>query len=145
MRDSTPCPTPHPLPTPRLSLHATRAPSCPLAAGRRLLLHHRRPWRVQVEVLSAGPHFLADTEDSNYSAARRAVKAATGKDADLTREGGSIPFALWLSNATRKSTLLLPIGASDDSAHSQNEKLNVSSYVNGAKILAAYLEEIGSA
>jgi nonspecific dipeptidase len=38
--------------------------------------------------------------------------------------------------------MLLPIGACDDMAHSQNEKLNVSNYINGTKVLAAYLLEL---
>lgn len=38
--------------------------------------------------------------------------------------------------------MLLPIGACDDMAHSQNEKLNRSNYVQGIKTLAAYLLEL---
>ena len=54
-----------------------------------------------------------------------------GKEPDLTREGGSIPVTLSLQNATETSVILLPMGASDDGAHSQNEKLNVYNYING--------------
>jgi hypothetical protein len=32
---------------------------------------------------------------------------------------------------TGKNVLLLPIGASDDGAHSQNEKINISNYIEG--------------
>jgi acetylornithine deacetylase/succinyl-diaminopimelate desuccinylase-like protein len=38
--------------------------------------------------------------------------------------------------------MLLPIGACDDSAHSQNEKINVSNYMQGIKVLGTYLVEI---
>lgn len=55
------------------------------------------------------------------------------KEPDLTREGGSIPVTLSLQNATEKSVMLLPIGASDDGAHSQNEKINVYNYINGVR------------
>lgn len=41
--------------------------------------------------------------------------------------------------------MLLPIGACDDSAHSTNEKLDVKNYINGIKVLGAYLEEIAVA
>lgn len=34
---------------------------------------------------------------------------------------------------TGKNVLLLPIGASDDGAHSQNEKFDLTNYVNGVK------------
>ena len=49
----------------------------------------------------------------------------------MTREGGSIPVTLSLQNATETSVILLPMGASDDGAHSQNEKLNIYNYING--------------
>lgn len=43
---------------------------------------------------------------------------------DLTREGGSIPVTLTFQEATGRNVMLLPVGSSDDGAHSQNEKLN---------------------
>ncbi|EPB72386.1 hypothetical protein ANCCEY_08544 [Ancylostoma ceylanicum] len=46
---------------------------------------------------------------------------------------------------TGKSVLLLPLGAADDMAHSQNEKFNKSNYVQGVKILLSYLLELGKA
>ena len=51
-----------------------------------------------------------------------------------TREGGSIPITSALEKATGMSVLLLPIGAADDMAHSQNEKYNISNLVNGIKV-----------
>ena len=50
--------------------------------------------------------------------------AVYGVDPDLTREGGSIPVTLAFQEATEKSVMLLPLGSSDDGAHSQNEKMN---------------------
>jgi cytosolic nonspecific dipeptidase len=50
---------------------------------------------------------------------------------DLTREGGSIPVTLTLEETTGKNVMLLPIGACDDGAHSQNEKINRSNYLLG--------------
>ena len=47
-----------------------------------------------------------------------------GVEPDLTREGGSIPFTLTFQNATGCSVMLLPVGACDDGAHSQNEKFD---------------------
>ena len=35
--------------------------------------------------------------------------------------------------------MLLPIGASDDGAHSTNEKIDKRNYIEGIKALAAYL------
>lgn len=47
-----------------------------------------------------------------------------GVEPDLTREGGSIPVTLTFQEATGRNVMLLPVGSSDDGAHSQNEKLN---------------------
>lgn len=47
-----------------------------------------------------------------------------GVEPDLTREGGSIPVTLTFQEATGKNVMLLPVGACDDGAHSQNEKFD---------------------
>ena len=52
-------------------------------------------------------------------------------DPDFTREGGSIPVTLTLGNTTGKNVMLLPIGACDDGAHSQNEKIDRWNYIQG--------------
>ena len=59
-----------------------------------------------------------------------------GVEPDMTREGGSIPVTLTLQEATGKNVLLLPMGSCDDGAHSQNEKINRSNYIQGVRILA---------
>jgi nonspecific dipeptidase len=100
------------------------------------------PNTLAVRMLSGAKAWLSDFGDFNYSAARRAIETVFGEAPDLTREGGSIPVTLWLQEATGKSVMLLPIGACDDSAHSQNEKLNISNYMNGIKVLGAYLHEV---
>ena len=53
---------------------------------------------------------------------------------DLTRDGCSIPVALALQDALQKNIVLLPIGASDDGAHSQNEKINRVNYIQGVSV-----------
>ena len=57
--------------------------------------------------------------------------------------GGSIPVTLTFQEATKKSVLHLPMGSSDDGAHSQNEKIDERNFVEGRKVLAAYLHELG--
>ena len=54
----------------------------------------------------------------------------------MTREGGSIPVTLTLQEATGKNVMLLPLGACDDGAHSQNEKMDRKNYIEGVSILA---------
>ena len=73
----------------------------------------------------------------------RATKMVYGVEPDLTREGGSIPVTLTLQEATGKNVILLPMGASDDGAHSQNEKIDVRNYIEGTKLLGAYAYELG--
>lgn len=90
-----------------------------------------------------GKPWLSDYSDDNFQSGRNAVKRVFGKEPDFTREGGSIPVTLSIQNATEKSVMLLPIGASDDGAHSQNEKINVLNYINGIKVLGAYIHELG--
>ena len=52
----------------------------------------------------------------------------------MTREGGSIPVTLTLQEATGKNVMLLPLGACDDGAHSQNEKMDRKNYIEGVSI-----------
>lgn len=49
----------------------------------------------------------------------------------MSREGGSIPVTITLQEASGRNVLLLPMGAGDDMAHSQNEKINVRNYIEG--------------
>lgn len=104
----------------------------------------KTPNKVELSMLHGAAAWLGEVDGPNFAAARRAVKAVYGREPDLTREGGSIPPALWLEAATGAPTLLLPIGACDDSAHSTNEKFNVTNYINGVKVLGRYLHELAA-
>ncbi|CAB3995721.1 RNA-directed DNA polymerase from mobile element jockey, partial [Paramuricea clavata] len=86
--------------------------------------------------------WLGDFENVVFEAGKRATNDVHGVDPDYTREGGSIPVVLTLSETTGKDCVLLPMGRSDDGAHSQNEKLNISNFQNGMKLFAAYLKEL---
>lgn len=85
---------------------------------------------------------MSDINHVNYQAARRALTTVHGMAPDLTRDGCSIPVTLALQDALQKNIVLLPIGACDDGAHSQNEKMNRVNYIQGTKALVAYLEEL---
>jgi nonspecific dipeptidase len=43
---------------------------------------------------------------------------------------------------TGKSVILLPLGAGDDGAHSQNEKINIRNYIEGVMLLLLIYENI---
>lgn len=78
--------------------------------------------------------WLSDPKHPNYEAAAKAIETVYGVRPDYSREGGSIPITPALEDATGMNVLLLPIGASDDMAHSQNEKYNIINLVNGIKV-----------
>ncbi|NXN72185.1 CNDP2 dipeptidase, partial [Himantopus himantopus] len=100
------------------------------------------PNKVKVYLGHGGKPWVSDFNHPHYMAGRRAMKTVFGVEPDLTREGGSIPVTLTFQEATGKNVMLLPVGAADDGAHSQNEKLNRYNYIQGVKMLGAYLYEV---
>jgi Cys-Gly metallodipeptidase DUG1 len=59
------------------------------------------------------------------------------KTPDLTREGGSIPVTLTFAEQLGVNVLLLPMGRGDDGAHSTNEKLDKSNFIQGVSPIVA--------
>lgn len=102
------------------------------------------PNKMELTFGHSAAAWLGDVDSPNFVAARRATVAVHGVEPDLTREGGSIPITLTFEEVTGKSVLLLPIGGSDDGAHSTNEKINVSNVIAGIKLLGTYLVELGA-
>lgn len=100
------------------------------------------PNSMRVSMGHGGKPWTEDPNHPHYSAARNATKHVYNVDPDMTREGGSIPVTLTLQEATGKNVLLLPVGACDDGAHSQNEKIDIRNYIEGTKLLGAYLYEV---
>ncbi|KAK3886228.1 hypothetical protein Pcinc_009610 [Petrolisthes cinctipes] len=95
-----------------------------------------------IEMEGSAPAWVADYNNGNFRAGQRATRLVYGVEPDLTREGGSIPITIILEEVTGKNVMLLPMGACDDGAHSQNEKINISNYIEGTKLLGAYLHEL---
>lgn len=95
--------------------------------------------KMSVRLVHPGDYWVADPHGWSYTAAAKATKAVWGVDPDFTREGGSIPITLSFQDNLNTSVVLLPMGRGDDGAHSTNEKINVSNYIEGTKTLAAYL------
>lgn len=91
---------------------------------------------------SASGAWLADPKSGLYQAGAAALLKVHGVRPDLTREGGSIPIAGLLERKLGVDTMLLPLGASDDGAHSENEKFGRNNYVNGVHVLFTLLGEI---
>lgn len=100
------------------------------------------PNSFKAYMLDSGKTWRTDPQHPHYVAASRATQYVYNVEPDLTREGGSIPITISFEEVTGKNVLLLPMGASDDGAHSQNEKIDVRNYIEGTKLLAAYLYEV---
>ncbi|KNC98799.1 metallodipeptidase [Spizellomyces punctatus DAOM BR117] len=97
---------------------------------------------IKVECGHAGKAWVADPNHWNFVAANKAIENVFKVKPDLTREGGSIPVTLTFQEALDKNVLLLPMGRADDGAHSINEKIDKTNYIEGIKLLASYLHEI---
>ena len=106
-----------------------------------------------------GKWWVSSPKHWNFAAAGKAVKQVFGVEPDMTREGGryvkqlhfgeiklmilnSIPVTITFEQATGKNVLLLPMGSSTDAAHSINEKLDKRNYIEGTKLLGAYLHYV---
>lgn len=85
-----------------------------------------------------GQPWSEDPTHPHYEAAKRATQHVYKVVPDMTCEGGSIPVTLTLQQATGKNIVLLPVGAADDGAHSQNEKLDVRNYIEGVSKQNSY-------
>lgn len=100
---------------------------------------------LHVELIHDGAYWVLDPFNESFTAASKATEHVWNVKPDFTREGGSIPITLTFEQELGTQVLLLPMGRGDDGAHSINEKLNVSNYVNGCKTLGAYLHYYGKA
>jgi len=100
------------------------------------------PNKMRVFMSHGGKPWAEDPNHPHYIAAKKATKHVYHIEPDMTCEGGSIPVTLTLQQATGKNVVLLPVGASDDGAHSQNEKIDVRNYIEGTKLLGSYLYEV---
>ncbi|KAK1230508.1 hypothetical protein PQX77_006436 [Marasmius sp. AFHP31] len=100
--------------------------------------------KCKLEFEHGGKPWVGDISHWNYEAAQRATRAVYGKEPDMTREGGSIPVTLTFAESLGVNVLLLPMGRGDDGAHSTNEKLDRSNFIEGTKLLGTYLYEIAA-
>ncbi|KAI1161196.1 peptidase family M20/M25/M40 [Nemania serpens] len=97
---------------------------------------------LKVYAQHTGKWWVASPNHWNFRAAGKATERVWGVTPDFTREGGSIPVTLTFEEATGKNVLLLPMGSSTDGAHSINEKLDKRNYIEGIKLLGAYLHYV---
>lgn len=94
---------------------------------------------LTIETLHAGKPWYSSPDHWNFRAAAKAIECVYHVKPDLTREGGSIPVTLTFEESLGKNVCLLPMGQGNDGAHSINEKLDRSNYIEGTKMLGLYL------
>ncbi|CAN8061684.1 unnamed protein product [Agarophyton chilense] len=108
---------------------------------RERFLELRSPNELRVTSSSSAP-WLANPKCPLYQAGAAALLKVYGVRPDLTREGGSIPITGMVEKIMGVDTMLLPLGCSDDGAHSENEKIGRKNYLNGIHVLFVLLEEV---
>ncbi|KAI0795572.1 glutamate carboxypeptidase [Abortiporus biennis] len=97
---------------------------------------------MKIEYLHGGKPWVADYNHWSFEAAKRATEAVYLQTPNYTREGGSIPVTLTFADNLGVNVMLLPMGRADDGAHSTNEKIDISNYIKGTKLLGSYLYEV---
>mmetsp|Transcript_52054 Transcript_52054/g.77739 ORF Transcript_52054/g.77739 Transcript_52054/m.77739 type:complete len:539 (-) Transcript_52054:406-2022(-) len=103
------------------------------------------PNEMTLEMTHGAPAWFSNPKHPNFEAAAAAIQKVFGMEPDYTREGGSIPVTNAMEEATGgMNVCLLPIGACDDMAHSQNEKYNVVNMIKGIQVLGLYILELGN-
>ncbi|CAK7900928.1 cys-Gly metallodipeptidase Dug1p [[Candida] anglica] len=103
------------------------------------------PNSIKAELIHDGAYWVSNPFNEAFTAAAKATEDVWNIKPDFTREGGSIPITLSFEQLLGTDVLLLPMGRGDDGAHSINEKLNMSNYINGCKTLGGYLHYYGKA
>lgn len=114
-----------------------------IAKGFEKFLHDRTPpgCRWEIKYLSGGAPATVATDSSHLTAARRALKAASGVDAALIKSGGSIPVVGLIKTKLGMDTILMGFGLDDDRVHSPNEKFELSCFRMGLKAHACLIDE----
>ncbi|XP_075069322.1 beta-Ala-His dipeptidase-like [Mixophyes fleayi] len=104
----------------------------------------KSPNKMKVNMVIGAQPWLANMNEPQYLAARKAVKRVFNIDADMIRAGGTIPIAKNFEEVLGKSVMLLGIGGPDDAPHGQNEKISKFNYIEGTKLYASFMQELTS-
>ena len=92
-------------------------------------LHGGRPWRAEL----TGPLF---------DAARRALRAAFGREPVITGEGGSIPVVGDFERILGAPVLLVGFGLPGENAHAPDEWLSLENFTTGMRAIATLWDEL---
>jgi acetylornithine deacetylase/succinyl-diaminopimelate desuccinylase-like protein len=92
-------------------------------------LHGGRPWR-------------ADLDGPLYDAARRALKAAFGREPVIVGEGGSIPVVGDFERILKAPVLLVGFGLPGENAHAPDEWISLDNVRRGTRAMAALYDAL---
>ncbi|KAF5307829.1 hypothetical protein FQR65_LT18329 [Abscondita terminalis] len=100
------------------------------------------PNKLNITTIKEVSACTEDPKSPQYSAGKRAIQLVYNKTPNLIRDGNTIPVALYLKELIGKNILFLPIFSVESGSHIANEKIFVREYIDGTKVLAAYLREM---
>ena len=100
--------------------------------------------KVDVSYIHGGKPWKAELSGSLYDAARRALRAAFGKDPVVVGEGGSIPVVGDFERVLKAPVLLLGFGLPGENAHAPDEWISIDNFNRGLRAVATLYNELGS-
>ncbi len=101
------------------------------------------PNKLEVSGFS-GDWWLGDPSNYLFVAADNAIQEVWNQKPMYTREGGSIPIVPFMEKVFDAPAMMLAIGQSTDSAHSQNEKIRILNLINGKEVIKHMLLNLGN-
>lgn len=99
----------------------------------------KSPNKIRIQMTVGKRFWYTDPNDINVIAANNAVAKVYNTDPDLIREPNRVRIANALRKLTAAPVVMIPIGKSNDVSDLDSEKLDVTNYINGSKIFAAYM------
>ncbi len=97
---------------------------------------------VTVRALHGGRPWRADLDGPLYDAARRALKAAFGKEPVIVGEGGSIPVVGDFERILKAPVLLVGFGLPGENAHAPDEWISLDNVRRGTRAMAALYDAL---
>lgn len=97
--------------------------------------------KVDVRHLHGGNPWRAELNGPLFDAARRALKAAFGKEPVIVGEGGSIPVVGDFANILGAPVLLVGFGLPGENAHAPDEWMSVENFQIGMRAMARLWDE----
>lgn len=99
---------------------------------------------VDVQYIHGGKPWRGELSGPLYDAARRALKAAFGKEPVIVGEGGSIPVVGDFDRVLKAPVLLMGFGLPGENAHAPDEWISVENFTKGLRAVATLYEELGT-